>query len=212
MVAFIFGGALFVLFIGFWFWHSPTRRKLTREEIDRYLAAAEKLPLPEEGKAAALARLRAWAESDDGKPVYMLNLMRLYPQLRRFPGAPDFQGTPEQANELYEKSALWLLLRRAGYPLVGGRTQANALLEVPPALDGWSRVLMVRYPNRRAFLRLLADPAYAPLAPYKFMALEIVLVPVAGEVRAPDLRLVVGGGLLVLFLTVGWALAVLGNP
>jgi len=48
--------------------------------------------------------------------------------------------------------------------------------------------------------------------PYKFMALEIVLVPVAGEVRVPDLRLVVGSGLLLLFLTVGWVLAALAKP
>ena len=121
-------------------------------------------------------------------------------------------GTPEQANEFYEKSVLRLLLRRAGYPLVGGRPQANALIEVPPALDGWSRVVIVRYPNRRAFLSLVADPAYAPLAPHKFMALEVVLVPVAGEVRVPDLRLLVGGGLLILYLAVGWVLAALGKP
>jgi hypothetical protein len=37
-------------------------------------------------------------------------------------------------------------------------------------------------------------------------------VPVAGEVRVPDLRLVVGGGLLILFLTAGWVLAALGKP
>ena len=54
--------------------------------------------------------------------------------------------------------------------------------------------------------------AYAPFAPYKFMALEIVLVPVSGDVRLPDWRLVVGGTLLVLFLTVGWVLAAVGKP
>ena len=47
MFEFTFGVILFVLFLGFWFWHSPIRRKLTREEINRYLAAAEKLSLPE---------------------------------------------------------------------------------------------------------------------------------------------------------------------
>jgi hypothetical protein len=212
MTELIFGGVLLVLFVGFWFWHSPPRRKLTREEIDHYLAAAERLSLPEGEKTATLARLRAWAKSDDGKPVYMLNLMRYYPQVRRFPGAPDFQGAPEQANAFYEKSVLRLLFRRAGYPLVGGRAQANALLEVPPALDGWSRVAIVRYPSRRAFLSLLADPAYAPLEPYKIMALETVLVPVAGDVRVPDMRLLVGGVLLVVFLTVGWVLAAVGKP
>jgi hypothetical protein len=207
-----FGAIPFLLFLAFWFWHSPLRRKLTREEIDRYLAAIEKLPLPAEQKAATLARLRAWAEGDDGKPVYMLNLMRFYPQLRRFPGTPDFQGTPQQANALYEKSVRWLVLKRAGYPLVAGTAQANPLLEVPQALDGWDRVLIVRYPNRRAFLSLLADPAYAPFEPYKVMALELVLVPVSGNVRFPDPRLLVGSTLLVLFLTVGWVLAALAKP
>jgi hypothetical protein len=212
MLVVIVGGILFLLFLGFWFWHSPTRRKLTRAEIDRYLAAAGKLSLPAEDKAATRARLRRWAESDNGKPVYMLNLMRFYPQLRRFPGSPDFPGTPEEANAFYEKRVLRLLFLRAGYPLMAGRPQADALMEVPPELDGWSRVVVVRYPNRRAFLSLVADPAYAPLAPYKFMALELVLVPVAAEVTVPDLRLVVGGGLLILYLAVGWALAALGSP
>jgi hypothetical protein len=95
---------------------------------------------------------------------------------------------------------------------VGGRTQANALVEVPPTLDGWSRVLLVRYPNRRTFFRLLADPAYAPFVPYKVMALEVILVPVSGDVRFPDWRLAVGTTLLVLFLTVGWILAAVGKP
>ena len=44
------------------------------------------------------------------------------------------------------------------------------------------------------------------------MALEIVLVPVSGEVMSSDWRLVVGSALLVLFLTVGWVLAALAKP
>jgi hypothetical protein len=208
MFEIIFGAVLLALFIGFWFWHSPIRRKLTREEIDRYLGAAEKLPLPAEERTAALARLRAWAEADDGKPVYMLNLMRFYPQLRSFPGTPDFQGTPEQANAFYEKSVLMMLLKRAGYPMVGGRAQGKNLLEVPAALDNWSRVLVVRYPSRRAFLSLLADPAYAPYEPYKLMAVETALVPVSRDLMIPDLRWVVGGMLVILFLAVGWIRAV----
>ena len=40
---------------------------------------------------------------------------------------------------------------------------------------------------RRAFLELLSDPAYAPIEPYKFMALEVALVPVAAEAIVPDL-------------------------
>jgi hypothetical protein len=198
------------LFLAFWFWHSPIRRKLTREEIDRYLGEAEKLLLPADEMRAALARLRAWAEADDGKPVYMLNLMRYYPQLRSFPGTPDFQGTPEQANAFYEKGVLMMLLARAGYPVVGGKAQGRNLTDVPAALDDWSRVVVVRYPSRRAFLSLLADPAYAPYEPYKFMAVELALVPVSSDLMIPDLRWVVGAILIVLFLAVGWIRAVVG--
>jgi hypothetical protein len=203
------GAILLVLFLAFWFWHSPLRRKLTRAEIDRYLVAVAKLPLPAGEKQATLARLRAWAEADDGRPVYMLNLMRYFRELHRFPGTPEFQGTPEQANQFYEKNVRWLLLKRAGYPVIAGSPLGKSLIEVPQAVDDWSRVLVVRYPSRRRFLSLLADPAYAPFEPYKLMALELVLVPVSADVVIPNPRLVVGGTLLVLYLAAGWILAAL---
>jgi hypothetical protein len=206
------GAACLGLFLAFWFWHSPARRKLTQPEIDRYLGAIERqVFLPEDDKPKALARLRAWAEADDGRPFYMLNLMRYYPELQRFPGTPNFQGNPEQANELYEKKVKQLLFQRCGYPILAGRTQGKSLMEVPPALDCWGRVLVVRYRNRRTFLSLLADPAYGPWEPYKIMAVELVLVPVWGGVVIPDLRLLVGGSLLFVFLVAGWILAFLGK-
>ena len=206
------GAACLGLFLAFWFWHSPLRRKLTQPEIDRYLGAIERqVFLPEDDKPKVLARLRAWAEADDGRPFYMLNLMRYYPELRRFPDSPSFRGTPEQANELYEKKVRQLLFKRCGYPLLAGRTQGKSLLEVPPALDSWGRVLLVRYRNRHTFLSLLADPAYGPWEPYKIMAVELVLVPVSGGVVIPDLRLLVGGSLLFVVLVVGWILAFLGK-
>jgi hypothetical protein len=43
------------------------------------------------------------------------------------------------------------------------------------------------------------------------MALELLLVPVSGRVVVPDLRLLVGGSLLGVFLAVGWVLALLGK-
>jgi hypothetical protein len=77
-------------------------------------------------------------------------------------------------------------------------------MEDEPALDDWSRALVVRYPSRRDFLNLMADPAYGPLEPYKTMALKVVLVPVSGDLVLPDLRFVVGAALLVVFLVAGW--------
>jgi uncharacterized protein (DUF1330 family) len=205
------GAVLLGVFLRFWSWLTP-RKKLTQEEIDRYLSAIDsQYPPAAPEKTEYLARLRAWAEADDGKPFYNLELMRYYDQLHTFPGAPEFQGTPEQSNALYEKRILRLLLKIGGYPMVGGATQGKNLMTYEPDLDDWSRVMMVRFPSRRAFLSLQADPAYGPLRPYKMMALKVVLVPVSGEVVIPEMRAVVGGALLCLFLAVGWIRAARGK-
>src|SRR5262249_61164543 len=104
------------------------------------------------------------------------NLIPFFRQLHHFPGATDFQGTPEQSNAFYEKSLTFLWLKNASYPIVVGKAQGKDLIQAPPALDDWSRVVVCRYPSRRTFLKLLADPTYAPFEPYKFMAVEGVLV------------------------------------
>src|ERR1700746_696807 len=74
--------ALVILYVAFWAWHSQGAGKLSQAEIDRYLTIIEKLPLPEKGVQAFISRLRPWAEADDGKPVYMFNLMHFFPRLK----------------------------------------------------------------------------------------------------------------------------------
>jgi hypothetical protein len=199
----ILAAAFVILYLAFWAWHSQGAGKLTQAEIDQYLAIIEKLPLPEEGVQAFIARLRPWAEADDGKPVYMFNLIHFFPGLQPFPGAPEFKGTPEQANAHYERSLIWLWLSHASYPTFIGAPQARNLINMQPERT-WGNMTVVRYPSRRTFLKLISHPSYAPLAPYKFMAVELDLVPVSSGTLVPDLRWLVGGGLVILFLLVGW--------
>jgi len=90
----ILAAALAILYVAFWVWHSQGAGKLTQTEIDQYLAIIEKLPLPEKGVQAFIARLRPWAEADDGKPVYMFNLIRFFPRMQMFPDAPGAKGHP----------------------------------------------------------------------------------------------------------------------
>jgi hypothetical protein len=129
---FIFAAALTILYLAFWAWHSQGAGKLTQAEIDQYLAMIEKLPLPEERVQEFIARLRPWAEADDGKPVYMFNLINFFTELRTFPGAPEFKGTPQQANARYEKSLIWLWLSHASYPTFIGVPEARNLLNMQP--------------------------------------------------------------------------------
>jgi hypothetical protein len=62
----------------------------------------------------------------------------------------------------------------------------------------------VRYPSRRTFLKLISHPSYAPLAPYKFIAVELDLVPVSSGTIVPDLRWLVGGAFIIFFLLIAW--------
>ena len=205
---FIVAAALVILYAAFWAWHSQGGGKLTHAEIDQYLVMIEKLPLPEQKVQDFIARLRPWAEADDGKPVYMFNLINFFPQLKRFPGAPDFKGTPRQANAHYEKGLTWLWLSHASYPTFIGVPQARNLINMQPERT-WENMTVVRYPSRRTFLKLISHPVYAPLAAYKFIAVELDLVPVSNRIMVPDLRWLVGGGFAIVFLLVVWTRAIL---
>ena len=204
----ILAAAFVILCVAFRAWHSQGAGKLTQAEIDRYLAIIEKLPLPESGVQSFIARLRPWAEADDGKPVYMFNLIHFFPRLQTFPGAPEFKGTPEAANAHYEKSLLWLWLSHASYPTFIGAPQARNLINIQPERT-WGNLTVVRYPSRRTFLKLISHPSYARVAGYKFIAVELDLVPVSSRTIIPDLRWLVGGGLAIIFLLVAWLRAAL---
>jgi hypothetical protein len=76
----VLAGAMLVLFIAVWVWQNPgtIRGRLQPKEIAQFLAQVEKLPFPKDDHHETLTRLREWLERDDGKPFYMLNLMRYY--------------------------------------------------------------------------------------------------------------------------------------
>ena len=210
----ILGAALAALFVAFWMWQSPgDAGKLTPAEVDAYLRRIEAgLPGVPAERAEFLARMRAWGLADDGRPVYMLNAMRYYAELRRVPGTESVRGTPAEANAIYENAVMPVALRLGAFPLFGGDTmgvrvgsksQSN-LLGFDPAIDGWNRILVMRYPSRRAFFELVSDPEWLRFAPNKLAALEIALVPVVGQAVLPDLRWVLGGACLIVFFAVGW--------
>ena len=210
----VVAAVLALLYALFWHWQTPGESgRLTRAEIDDFLAVMEAdFPLPEEEKPSFLARMRAWGEADDGKPVYMLNIMRYHDEIVAVPGVDGIAGTPHESNQYYEDQVLPLIFKLGAYPLIGADvvgisedgSQHSNIAGFGPELDDWGRVIVVRYPNRRAYFRLFSDPAYASIVPYKLAALEVGLAPIAPEVVIPELRLTLAGVLLMLFLGVGW--------
>ena len=210
----MFAFVLLLVFGAFWTWQTPgwLRGSLTPQEVDYHIGMLEQnLVMPAPEKNELLAKLRAWALADDGRPFFMLNLMRYYPQLRRFDGAPAFSGTPLESNEYYETAVAPLALSRGAYPVYAGMTHGQNLVEHAAELDHWSRVILMRYPSRRAALELFADPDYAPIEPFKMMAMQLLLLPNHADLVIPELRWLVGGALLFLFMATGWWRAATGR-
>src|SRR5215469_5774095 len=188
-------------------WQNPgnVSSRLTPAEIDRYMITAQKLHMPPDKKPLFLSRLRAWMEADDGQPFYNLNVMRFYAQLRRSPGDPDFNGTPDASNAHYESLTAPLLLKLGAYPTFTGDVREANLFGYGPGLDNWNRIAIVRYPSRRSLVELLSDPTYQTYEPYKAMALDqLLLIPTTGQIELPEATWLAGAAFIIVFLAVGW--------
>lgn len=186
---------------------------MDKAEVEGYIATLEQnLPWPADEKAEVIRHLHAWGEADDGKPVYMLNLMRYLPQLRPLPEVAGFTGTPQQANAYYEEHVMPILFRLGAYPLfassmqgvLGGEQPSTNLTTFDPVIDNWSSVLIIRYPSRRAFFQLLSDAEYIKYMPYKAASVTVGLTPMKGDLILPLLNWALAAVLLLVFLILAW--------
>ncbi len=198
--------AFALLWSSVWLWQNPgvLMGPVSAAERDAYLERIQALPAPPEERAAISRQLRSWLEADDGRPFYMLNLMRYHNQLRLLAGWPEFDGTPEQSNKHYEDAVMPLLFAQGGYPRYASTAQGGNLMGPSGPDEGWDRILLVRYPSRRAFMDLITDPHYQPMLPYKLMALSVTLAPTSAELQVPEVPMALGTALLVLWLVFAW--------
>jgi catechol 2,3-dioxygenase-like lactoylglutathione lyase family enzyme/uncharacterized protein (DUF1330 family) len=197
-----------VVFLAFFLWQSPWlwNSPLSQEDIDHYTAELQQHTVMAPGaKAAFISRVRQWAGGDDGRPVLLVNLMRYRDTLAELPPGMEFEGTAAEANEHYEKLVAPLALKRGEYPLIGGGAQALSLTSSDAEdANQWERVVVMRAPSRRAFIEFMADPAYGPAIPLKLAAEDVVLIPIDAEMVVPDLRWLLGGLLLIVYLGIRW--------
>lgn len=202
---------LAAILVAFSIWHTPGE-KMSAEEVEHFMAKLEGLPWEDQEVGQMRTHMRVWAEADDGRPVYMLNLMRYYDKLRPLPGLEGFEGSPQEANDFYEENVMPLLQREGGYPLFMGSMQGTStameestnLITFDPMLDNWDSVLIIRYPSRRAFFNLVTDPVYQKYVPYKNASVLVALVPMNGEIILPLLQWGLAALLLVVFFACAW--------
>jgi uncharacterized protein (DUF1330 family) len=109
------------------------------------------------------ADLKRYLQEDPGGPVVMLNLLRFAEGGResydRYAAALSETFLPRYGAEV-------LYAGSGGTPLVAEQGQ------------DWDAVLLVRYPSREAFSRMVADPEYQEVTQLRTQALtEAVLQP-----------------------------------
>ena len=109
--------------------------------------------------------LKRFLAADPDGEVVMLNLLRF-----RAGGRPSYEAYAREIRPFLEKvgaSVVWL--GDCGEALVA------------PDSHRWDAVLLVRYPTRRAFSAMVADPEYQAITHLRTEALEAaVLQPTTG--------------------------------
>lgn len=101
--------------------------------------------------------LKRYIEEDPGGPVVMLNLLRF----------------AEGGRELYDQYARALVttfLPRHGGEVVFAGDGSSPL--VAESGQDWDMVVLVRYPSREAFARMVADPEYQEVTELRTRALS----------------------------------------
>ncbi len=108
--------------------------------------------------------LAAMASGDPDEPVVMLNLLRYRDTAEAGYGVDGMSG--RDAYGEYGRRFATLQPRFGGEPIWMGRALHSIIGNEP-----WDIVILVRYPARRQFLGMLADPDYQAIAPIRSAAL-----------------------------------------
>lgn len=104
------------------------------------------------------ADLKRLLAEDPGGPVVMLNLLRFKPD-----------GGRESYGKYSDALSSTYLARYGGEVLYAGDGSTTLVAEQG---QSWDAVLIVRYPSREAFSRMVADPEYQQFTHFRTEALE----------------------------------------
>ena len=100
----------------------------------------------------------------DSKPIVMLNLLKFRERADYGEG-----GTGREAYERYSKAVMPLLWEVGGQPLWMGRVRAGL---IAPEGESWDEVLLVHYPSRASFLRMVKSEAYQKIMHHRTAAVD----------------------------------------
>lgn len=104
----------------------------------------------------------------DDAPIVMVNLLK-FRDIAAYADVASERISGRKAYARYSKAVLPLLLEIGGQPLWMGKVRAGVII---PEGEVWDEVLLVHYPSRRAFVRMVRSDAYQAIMPHRTAALE----------------------------------------
>lgn len=154
-------------------------KALSREEIESYL---NKIEENLRSDRQTLERFRVFAEQDDGKPFFMINLVKqretlVYPLHWSGPRAT----TIDESKKLYTQGCQPIKHLTGGLVMVlGVSSTSEAVFNNSDYEEDFDQFYVVGYGSRREFLELLSNEVYAKAFVHKKAGDKYtVLIPVA---------------------------------
>ena len=113
-------------------------------------------------------QIKELGEEGHDQPIYMVNLLKFKEKAAYEDGREtDLSGA--EAYGIYAREVVAHLKKVGGKPVIGGQVTGLRLGEVE---DLWDSVAIAMYPNRKAMLEMIMDPAYAKSAEHRAAGLE----------------------------------------
>lgn len=198
-----------LIFIVFLTWHGAFDRPLDQAEVDEFMTKYHAADL---GTDTNKEDLREFLESDDGKPVYMINVIKNYDQPRltdeMLEKGMTTDMTAEEVLADYTGFVFPYLIKNGSYPIYTGTAllDSQEVWGIENATE-WSSGGIIRYKNRRTMMEMVTDPAFAQFHDSKIAAIEkTVSYPLTTQLYFVDLSyfvfvlLALIGGIVQFFI------------
>lgn len=146
---------------------------MSQQQVDKYMETyINNLTFERTGhhlNYATVARIRAFAEADEGKPFYMINLVRerssvVYPETWTGPRG----ATVLEAKKQYSLACYPIMGASGTYSTTGVMIASPFVLTDDETAADWNQFYLIAYPNREAFMKLLCSDAYADAIVHKY--------------------------------------------
>ena len=192
---------------------------LSQAEVEVHLANVEnmftKVGVPDANGGVELEQImgefRKLAEEDDGKPIYMVNLMKWRDQALFRPDLEDFESvksmSAKDADLAYNEKLFYELAKNASHTAYLGKAFDNAITYgfASDEANNWGEIGIFRYSSHRDFFNMVGSDSYMNIVYFKLASMgSIAIVPTQPHGLLfnpmPNIPVLLAFGFIVFFL------------